>query len=120
MDIISLNKKIKDYKDELIVDIEKFVKKNAKFSVGDIFQLNDNVNNYYVITQVGWNYNKIGYHGNKLVKSRCEVSNMNVFSGLMVNEYMISKSIFHFKGEDIKHIEKSNNFKSQLKIQLNS
>ena len=72
---------------ELRSDIEKFVKENAKFKVGDVVLCSfpgDN-GSYYVITQLGFD-RQIEYFAKKIIKSTGEISFQSMHSNIGMNE----------------------------------
>lgn len=117
MNSVELRTKIETTLSELHSDIEKFVRENAKFKIGDIIQIQyPGENGYFVITQVGYQKNHdIVYYGHK---TSGEVSFQSMWSNIGVPERNISKAILKVGKNEISRIEDYKYFTQEIKINL--
>ena len=118
---IELVTKIETNLAELRSDIEKFVKENAKFKIGDVVQSNFMFEKigYYVITHIGFETSQgIIYFGNKIIKSTGEISFQAMHSDVGMPENYLSLATLKVKKEEISFFKESNYFNKNIKISI--
>lgn len=112
--------KVKTNLAELRSDIEKFVKENAKFKIGDVVScslLGDN-GSYYVITQLGFD-RQIEYFAKKIIKSTGEISFQAMHSDVGMPENYLSLATLKVKKDEISFFKESNYFNKNIQIKIN-
>jgi len=106
---------------ELRSDIEKFVKENAKFKIGDVVLCSFSGDNgsYYVITQLGFDKRKgVTYFANKIVKSTGEISYQSMHSDIGMPERYLSLSTLKVKKEEFSFYKENRYFNKNIQISI--